>query len=340
MPLNRPQPLRDKRLRICLAGTGAISQFHLAGWRDTPNVELTAVCDPIRERAEARAREFGIAGTYGDFADMLEQERPDAVDIATPVGTHAELTRVAADRGVHVMLQKPMTPTVAEAEDLIRDVGERVRFMVHENYRFRPHYLQMRRWLDDGRIGELQHARMQVRAASMISLDGSTPPLLKRQPYLQHFKRLLIFEALIHQLDVLRTLMGPLQVTSCTVAKMNPDLAGEDVAAIVMRGVEGRTAILDGNISAAGYPPLPVDRLELIGSRGTMICDVDRLYVLGDAEPLVYDLAKNYQLCFTNAIQDFVRGLRTGQAFQTDRLDNLETLKLMESCYARAGVAL
>jgi predicted dehydrogenase len=97
--------------------------------------------------------------------------------------------------------------------------------------------------------------------------------------------------------------------------------------------------VLDGNISAAGYAALPVDRLEITGSRGTIVYDTDHLYQLGSTEPpLTYDLAKNYQICFTSGIQDFVRGLRTGQPFQTDRLDNRETLALMESCYVAAGV--
>ena len=56
------------------------------------------------------------------------------------------------------MLQKPMTETVAEAEALVGDVAERVRFMVHENYRFRPHYMTVRRWIAEGRIGRPRHA--------------------------------------------------------------------------------------------------------------------------------------------------------------------------------------
>jgi predicted dehydrogenase len=88
-----------------------------------------AVCDPARAKAEARAQEFGIARVYTDFAEMLDQEKPDAVDIATPVATHAPLTLMAARRGVHVMLQKPKTPTLAKAEPLVREVGEKVRFM-------------------------------------------------------------------------------------------------------------------------------------------------------------------------------------------------------------------
>jgi predicted dehydrogenase len=339
--MSAPAPLGDKPLRIAFAGAGAISQFHLTGWKQTANVAVVAICDPVIERAQARAREFGVAQVYVDFTEMLEREKPDAVDIATPVGTHASLARIAADRGVHVMLQKPMTPTVAEAEALIRDLGERVRFMVHENYRFRPHYVEMKRWLDGGRIGEPLHARMQVRSSSMISLSGEMPPLLKRQPYLKDFKRLLIFEVLIHQLDVLRCFLGPLTVSGVQIARVNRDLAGEDVAVIALRGRSGLTVLLDGNISAAGYAPLPVDRLEILGTHGTMVYDADRLFRVGSGDPpLTYDLQKNYQICFTSAVQDFVHGLRSGAPFATDRYDNLETLKLMEACYLVAGLPL
>jgi predicted dehydrogenase len=337
--MNGPAVLGDKPLRIGFAGAGAISVYHLAGWKQTENIEVVAVCDPIREKAEARAREFAIRRVYTDFAEMLDAEQPDAVDIATPVATHAPLTRLAADRAIHVMCQKPMTPTVAEAEALVEYVGDRVRFMVHENFRFRPHYVEVKHWLVEGRLGQVQHARMIVRGESMVSTAGGTPPLLKRQPYLQSFPRLLIFEALIHHLDTLRCLLGPISVEWARVDKVNASLAGEDVALIALRSARGATVVVDGNISAAGYPPMPVDRLEIIGSRGTLILDVDRLYLVGKESAAIHvDVTKNYQACFTAAIRHFVAGLRTGAPFQTDRLDNLETLRLMESAYIAAGV--
>ncbi len=333
------EPLGDRPLRIAFAGAGMISAFHLTGWRQTPNVEVVAVCDPVLEKAQARANEFRLLKVYTDFTEMLERERPDAVDIATPVGTHAPLTRMAADHGLHVLCQKPMTPTVAEAEALVRDVGERVRFMVHENFRFRPHYLEARKWIAKGRIGEIRQARLAVRSGGMLSIAGETPALLRRQPYLQGFPRLIIFEVLIHHLDVFRALLGPLTVLWSRIAKVNPALVGEDVAVIVLSGKGGLTCVLDGNMSAAGYPALSVDRLEVMGSMGTLLFDTDRLVLVGSGEPPTrYDLQKNYQVSFTQAIQEFVHGLRTGAPFPTDRLDNLETLKLMESCYVAAGV--
>lgn len=333
-------PLGDRPLRVGIAGAGAISRYHLTGWRALPGVELVAICDPDEAKAASHAAEFGIPTRYADFAEMLAHERLDAVDIITPVGTHAPLTRLAADAGVHVCCQKPLCATVAEAIDLIRDVGERVRFMVHENYRYRPHYATMRQWLAEGRIGHPTAARMTVRGACTYTGDATEPFLLKRQPYLRTFPRLLVFEVLIHQLDALRVLLGPLKVEHCMLGKVNPELAGEDVALAMLSGADGLTCLLDGNISAPGYTPLPVDRLEITGTQATLVFDRDRLWLEGRPDTLVtFDLAKNYQVCFSAAVADFVNGLRTGTPFQTDRLDNLETLRLMEACYVAAGRA-
>jgi len=329
-------------LRVAFAGAGLMSQFHLNGWSEVDGADIVAICDPTAEKAEQRSREYGIPAVYEDFAQMLEQTKPDAVDIATPVDTHADLVRIAADHGVHACSQKPVAPTVAEAESLIADVGERVRFMVHENFRWRPHYLQMREWLDDDRIGRITHARMTVRSPGLApSDDGSTPPDLVRQPYLATFKRLITFELLIHQLDVLRSLLGELEVVSVEMDRVNKDLVGEDIAIIVMRGETGITVVVDGSMSAPGYPARPSDRLELIGTKDTMVFDRDKLFLVGsDAAPIQHDLMANYQACFTNAVKDFANGVRTGEPFWTDRLDNLKTLQLMERCYEIAGVGV
>ncbi len=328
-----------KKLRIGFAGAGAISQFHLAGWSEVPDAQVVALCDPDEAKARAKAQTFNVPTVYTDFRTMIEREKLDAVDIATPVDTHAPLSRLAADAGLHVCCQKPLTPTVREAEELISYVGDRVRFMVHENYRFRPHYVAMREWLQQGRVGDITQARISVRCQGMIEANGVPPFLLNRQPYLKGFKRLLIFEVLIHHLDAMRVLLGPLHVVAAQLGKINLELAGEDAAVVLLKGPAGLSAVLDGNISAPGYGPLPTDRVEIMGTRGTLIFDRDRLFMAGSTEaPVIFDLAKNYQICFSSAVREFVQGIQTGKPFPTDRLDNLETLKLMEACYVAAGV--
>lgn len=328
-----------QHLTIAIAGAGAISEFHLKGWQAQEGVTLAAICDPDRARAQARADRFGIPRVFDDMGAMLGAVTPDAVDIITPVGSHATLVRQAADLGVHVMCQKPMTPTVAEAESLIADVSERVRFMVHENYRFRPHYAELAHRVAEGQLGRLRHARLTVRASSLLDYPGRVPFLLGRQPYLADFPRLLVFEVLIHHLDALRAILGEMTVTAARLDRMNPALKGEDVALIQLESADGALIQIDANISAPGHPPLPTDRLELLGEADTLIYDRDRITLLSQPDAVsLHDLTANYQACFTGAVSDFVHGLRSGQPFQTDRLDNLQTLRLMEQVYRAAGV--
>jgi len=315
-----------------------ISLYHLRAWQ-AAGVPVAAVCDPDRARAEERAREFGVDRVYADASDLFGDGGFELADIAASVEAHDPLTRLAADHGVHVMLQKPMTRSVAEAEALVDYVGERVRFMVHENYRFRPHYMTVRRWIDEGRIGRPRHAAITVRGSGLCPRPDGEPFLVERQPYLRQFDRNLVFETMIHHLDVLRLLVGPLQVVAARLNRLAEGLPGEDTASILFAGPDGLIATADGCICAPGYPQLHGDRLEVVGTEGTVVMDYNRVFQVGDEENAVeVDLLGRYQECFDHAVGDFIAGVRDGTPFETDRLDNLETLRLMESVYAAAGV--
>ncbi len=325
--------------RVALIGCGLISLYHLRAWQSV-GADIVAVCDLDQGKAAARAAEFGVDRVYSNAIDMFTHGGFDIVDIAASVGAHAPMARLAANFGVHVMLQKPMCATVAEARQLIDDIGDRVRFMVHENYRFRPHYMTVRRWIDDGRIGKIRHVAISCRGSGLCEREGTVPFLIERQPYLMAFPRNLVFETMIHHLDVLRCLVGPLRVVAARLGRLAQGLPGEDTAAILMEGPDGLIATADGSLCAPGYPQLHGDRLEVIGTEGTIIMDLNRVYIVGrEAETVLQvDLLGRYQECFDTAMRAFVDGLRTGQPFETDRLDNFKTLELMESVYRAAGV--
>lgn len=329
----------DSTLRVGVAGVGMISLYHLRAWQEVEGATVVAVCDIDGAKAQDRAQEFGVDGIYTDVEQMLDECALDAIDIAASVDAHAPITRAAAKRGVHVICQKPLTRTVADAEALIAEVGDSVRFMVHENYRFRPHYMTVREWIAQRHIGEPRHAQMSVRCSGLVSLGGETPWLIDRQPYLTTFDRNIVFETMIHHLDVMRLLFGPLEVRAAHLGWLNGSLKGEDTASIVLEGADGFIAVADGCLVAPGYPPLPSDRFEVIGTTGTLIMDYDRIFLVGQEQDAVQvDLVGRYQECFSHATREFVEGIRSGKPFETDRLDNLETLKLMEACYEAAGV--
>jgi len=154
-----------------------------------------------------RAAEFEIPAAYDNVADMLDHEKPAALDIATPPQIHREQANMAADRGVHILCQKPMTPDLAESEQMVDEVGDRVRFMIHENWRFRPQYRQAASWLQDGRVGTINEFQLATRSSGLVMrTDNGTPFAMERQPFMAGLKHFIIMELLVHHLDNLKTL--------------------------------------------------------------------------------------------------------------------------------------
>jgi len=324
-----------EKLRVAIAGAGMVTRYHLKAWSCIPSVEVVAIYNRHLDKAISRTKEFGIPKAYSDVAMMLDQERPDALDIAVAIGAHSEFARMAAERGIHILCQKPMAPSFHEAEKLIADVGGRVRFMVHENWRFRPQYRQAAIWIAEGKIGPINEFRFSTRSSGLLMRTESGRPFaLERQPFMAHMPHFLILELLIHHLDTIRFLLGNMRVVGAQTLHVSPEVIGEDVAVILLKAENGTIGTVSGNFSAAGAPPFPRDRLELIGERGSIIFGNDTLTVLGETNETVrFNLEEAYQSSYDNAIAHFVEAMQTGQPFETDCLDNLKTLRLVDDAY-------
>lgn len=327
------------KLRVAIAGAGWVSAFHLGAWKSMSQVEVVGICDTAVSRADARAQEFGIGGVYSDAAEMLDATRPDAIDIAAPVEVHGALCRLAADRGVHILCQKPLAATLAEAQQIVADVADRVRLMVHENWRFRPQYRQIRRWLDEGALGKPVSCAMRVRSSGLLADANGQFSQLERQPFFATLQRLLIGEVLVHHLDVVRWLMGPFEVLAVREGRTCPAVRGED-RAVILLGAEDRTAVVDGNLAAAGTPSKTHDQFELLGTRGAAYFAADEVRLAGVREEALHiDSEAAYRASYAGAIGHFAAALRSGAQFETDPQDNLQTLALVEDAYAVARSA-
>ena len=102
-----------KKLKGVAVGAGYFSQFHFEAWQRMSDVELTAICDLDRQRAALAVETYGVANSYDDPAEMLDAERPDFVDIITRPDAHLDLVNLAVSRGVPIICQKPLAPTLA-----------------------------------------------------------------------------------------------------------------------------------------------------------------------------------------------------------------------------------
>ena len=326
-------------LRVAVAGAGMISRHHLLGWQKLAgDVEVVAICDPDTSRAAARAREFGIARVYDSLEALFAREIIDALDVASPRETHSAWVLAAAERGIPVLCQKPLCPTLAEAEDLIRQVGARTRLMVHENWRFRPWYREARRWVDAGLIGNLQMARITLLSSAMLPDASGQRAALARQPFMAGEHRLMIAEVLIHHIDVMRYLCGPLRLVAARTLRSLAEVRGETLSAMFFETADGCPVEVTGTMAAPGFSGRPSDRLELIGTDASLVFDDWTLQLLGPSpRSMRFDHEEGYQASFDAVIAHFVGCLRSGAPFETDPADNIETLRLVEHAYWAAG---
>ena len=329
----------SKPLRIGLIGAGMVSRHHLIAWADIPDLaRVVAIADPSRDNAARRADEFSISQIYTDAEAMLAASELDAVDIAAPRQFHVPLVRLAAKRGLPVLCQKPLAPDLQQAIDLAAEVKSQTRLMVHENWRFRGYYRDAAAWLREGRIGDVKQAQLTLLTSGVLPGADGLRPALQRQPFMRGEKRMLVAEVLIHHLDTLRMLLGPLRVTAAGLSRTYSEMAGEDGAVIQMKAGSGGSVTVFASFAAHGFPAIQVDRLDILGAAGSIRLDGPHLTCAG-ASPAEkhYDLAVEYQGSYNRTIAHFVQSLADNTPFETAPEDNLETLRLVEDCYRLSG---
>src|SRR5210317_1136517 len=108
-----------KELNFAVFGAGFWSNYQIAGWKELPGIKLQAICDKDLEKCRAMAKKFDIPGVYSDPETMLTEETLDFVDIITTVESHLPLAKIAASRGLDVVCQKPMAPSLAECAEMV-----------------------------------------------------------------------------------------------------------------------------------------------------------------------------------------------------------------------------
>ncbi|HSW18346.1 MAG TPA: Gfo/Idh/MocA family oxidoreductase [Ramlibacter sp.] len=323
-------------LRVGLVGAGWVTQHHLAGWAQLgARAKVVAIADPNIAAAKARAGEFGIAQVFESAQRMFDEAQLDAVDVAAPREFHAELVRMAARKGLAVICQKPLAPTLTQARALVAEVEGRCRLMVHENWRFRPYYRDLAEWLHAGRIGEVVQGQMTLLTSGLIPDAHGQLPALARQPFVATLDRALVMEVLIHHIDTLRFLLGELRLRHARLGRLSPAMKGEDRAFLAFETATQAPIVLLANLAVHGQPPDLVDRLTLIGTRGTIALEGDSLRCTGAAPgERSYDMPACYRQSYAAAIAHFVDCLDSGAPFETAAGDNLRTLELVESAYA------
>jgi predicted dehydrogenase len=330
-------------LRGVAVGAGYFARFHYEAWSRIPEVKITALCDLAEEKARPLMAEYGIPLYYADWREMLDREQPHFVDIITPPPTHEEICAAAASRGVHIICQKPLAPTLEASRRVVentRAVG--VRFMVHENWRWQPWYREIKRIQMTRVIGDFTHLHFLMRMG-----DGwGENAYLDRQPFFRDYPRLLVYETGVHFVDTFRYLLGEITEVYANLRRLNPVIQGEETGQVFFRFASGATAIWDANRYNETESPSPrytFGQLRIDATAGHLTLDTEanlRIKRLGQpGEDLDYPHQnRNFAGDCVYALQrHFVEAMRTGGEFESNGDDYLKTLVVVDAIYESAS---
>lgn len=207
-----------EKTRIAIVGCGGICRVaHLPAYAKMNNAEIVALCDIKPEKAKALAEQYGIAKIYTDYKEMLEKEKPDAVDLCLPNYLHSIVAVYALEHGFHVFCEKPDAISVAEVNKM-KAAAEKAGkvLMVMRNNRYRPTAVFAKKFINDGKMGEIYAARCGWQRRRGIPGKGgwfTTKEKSGGGP---------LIDLGVHMIDLAIWLMGnptPVAVSGCTYSK-------------------------------------------------------------------------------------------------------------------------
>ncbi|MGW4105026.1 Gfo/Idh/MocA family protein [Streptomyces sp. NPDC004976] len=295
-------------LRVGMVGYAFMGAAHSQGWRTAGHVfdlplrpELAVICGRDADAVRAAADRHGWAEAETDWRALVEREDIDLVDICTPGDSHAEIALAALAAGKHVLCEKPLANTVAEAEAMARAAEEASSrgqlAMVGFNYRRVPATALARRMVAEGRIGTLRHVRVAYLQDWLVDPGFPLTWRLRRE----------------------HAGSGSLGDLGAHIVDLAQYLAGEQLA--------GVSALTETFVRERPLPSAPSSGLAAVSAAGTGQVTVDDAALFTGrfaSGALAAFEATRYATGRKNALRIELNGERGSLAFDLERLNELE----------------
>lgn len=228
--------MQSNKLRVGVVGLGWAGETHLRCYKQLPQVEVVALTDPRDTHLAKVGDAHGIENLYLDYHDMLARDDLDIVSVATPNYLHAPVSIAALERGLHVLCEKPLARTAAEAESMVEAARSAGRVLKTAfNHRERGAVTTLKRYIDAGEMGQIYHAKaFWQRRNGIPGMGGwfTTMELAGGGP---------LIDLGVHVLDMALYLMGEPRIVS---------VSGAIYAELGKRGKGGRAG--DTKVSGTG----------------------------------------------------------------------------------------
>jgi predicted dehydrogenase len=257
-------------MKYALIGCGRIAVNHIKAAVDN-HLEIIGVCDIISEHMDNILTLHNLAANssiykYTDYNKMLDDLKPDIVGIATESGKHAQIALDCIDRGINVIVEKPIAMSIHDADEIIRrSKSKNVKVAACHQNRFNIAVQETRRALEAGRFGKLSHGSIHVRWNRDKSYYTQAP---WRGTWAQDGGCLM--NQCIHGIDLLRWMFGNdvEEVYGQTRQQFHTYLEAEDVGLAILKFRNGVIGTIEGTTNV--YPQNLEETLYIFGEKGTV----------------------------------------------------------------------
>ncbi len=338
--------------RFGVIGAGGAAALHLPAMRTLPDLDVVAIADVDEQRAAALAERYNIPGVYGSTEALLANAPVDALAVLSPHHLHLAAVRVAAEHGVHVLVEKALAPNTTDADAMI-DLCRRRNIVLGAilQYRFTSGARRLRQMVQDGSLGRVFFASVTAKFRRSSDYYASAP---WRGRKMEAGGGVLTTQA-IHTLDLLIYAMGMPRRVCGRAATVAHCIEVEDVAAgLLDYGPECLAVVQTTTAAVPEQPP----QLEIHGVRGTAVTFDNQGQVLFWASTLdepgslpgrwrTYAAAYQGQESgsYSQAvlephaenIADFVAAVRDGRAPQVDGVEASKVLRVINALYASSA---
>ncbi len=240
-------------LKAAVIGVGAMGQNHARVYTELKNTRLVAVADAVPETGERIGAKYAVP-TYTDFRELLERERPDIVSVVVPTQEHRPVVEAALEAGCHVLVEKPIAGTIADAEAIIAKAEALERkLMVGHIVRFSPAIQALKQHLEAGELGRI----FQI----VCRRTGPFPARVRDVG--------VVVDLAPHDLDVMRFITGDEVVRLYAETERRIHTAHEDMLLGLLRFRSGVAGLLEIN----WLTPQKVRDVIVLGERGMFRVD-------------------------------------------------------------------
>jgi len=261
------------RIPVGIVGCGRVAEHHLRHLSARTDVEIAGLADPNVDNARALAQRFGVANVYPSLQAMLDDRRLDAVHILTPPASHRELALLAIERGAHVLVEKPLTLSAADARELLAKARAKGVMVIPDFIQlFHPRMLDATRLIESGAYGRV------VSVECDFGIDLNMPEL--REARGLHWSYLLpggvLQNYLTHPLYLAMRWTGATR--KIHVAARSLGTLPQGLTDQIDLLIDGATASAHVTVTLATQPAPYVVRL--LCERGTIVVDFDAMTML------------------------------------------------------------